>query len=221
MKIGLVLKTLASATALALSVVGGSSASATTIDFTTQTPGVITGSIGGVSFASSGGPGGAPNIGNVFNMDAKNSLNNGTYNASYGSDYPTASILDVIFASPTNNVSFMFNNFGGGNGAFYRALDAAGNLVSTGALDFGGDSYNPAYSTFNVSGSGISTLEFNNNQDAYNSWEFGISSLSYDASAPTGPGAPAPLVGGGLLSALAALMALATTRFGRRAGTFA
>jgi len=35
-----------------------------------------------------------------------------------------------------------------------------------------------------------------------------------------GPAAPAPLAGTGLLSAFAALMALAMTRFGRRAGTF-
>ena len=60
MKVELVdFKAATRAAALAFSFVGGSSASATTIDFTTSTPGVIIGLIGSFTFADFSGLGGA------------------------------------------------------------------------------------------------------------------------------------------------------------------
>ena len=60
MKVDLIdFKAATRAAALAFSFVGGSSATATTIYFTTSTPGVIIGSIGGFTFADFSGSGGA------------------------------------------------------------------------------------------------------------------------------------------------------------------
>lgn len=92
-------------------------------------------------------------------------------------------MLTATFSGLASDVSFTFNNYGGGNGSFYEARGAAGNLISTGIIDFSND-----FTTFiGMSGSGIKTLTWNNATNGDYSWQFGVGALSFTASAVPEP----------------------------------
>jgi hypothetical protein len=153
--------------------VTSASASAFTIDFSSLSPGPIS-SYDGLTFSVSGGPGdsGAPVIGYGYYGDVL-SLNNSVNWGSGTSGYPTGSTLDIVFPNLVSDLSFTFNNYGSSIGTFYKARDSADVVISTAVID----SVNN-FATVIVSGTGIKTLEINNNTGGGFSWIFGVGSIS-------------------------------------------
>lgn len=129
-------------------------------------------SAGGVSFSLSGGPGpgGTPKV-DSFGQPAIGNSPTG--------NYPTSEILQFSFSSPANNVSFFYSNYGF-NGSFYDAYSGV-TLVSSGVLG----SINGGLVT--VPGSGITSLQINNNTGGSYSWEFGVYSLTFTPAAVPEP----------------------------------
>jgi len=135
-------------------------------------------SLQGVTFSLIGGPGvlGAP----VIDGWGDNGLSNTT-----GGTYPTSEILNIQFGGVASNISFTFDNYGTNNGSFYTAYNAAGHVVSTGSVQ---NLEGGASSLVNITGSGITDLQFNNNANGSTSWLFDVGSLQANVSTVPEPG---------------------------------
>jgi hypothetical protein len=176
-------------------------AQAESIDFTTLAYGTpVTNQYPGVVFSLAGGGAttGSPVIGGwtgpTWGLSNTNSGN-----------YPTASILDIMFTSPVSDLSFTFENWGSGNGSFYTAYDGT-TVVDT--LDISGV---PAWGLVTVTGSGITELQLNNNTGG-GDWEFAVGGLSFTPDAATPEPGSFLLLGTGI----AGLAGLLRRRFSTR-----
>jgi hypothetical protein len=173
-------------------------ARATTINFSGLANGTtVTTQYAGVVFSLAGGPdsSGSPTIWNYAGAALANSNN---------SDYPTANILNVAFSAPVSNLSFTFDNYtnsGGGAATTYTAYNAADDVVATGNLQEAG-AVSGGFDLFTVAGSGITDLQFNNN-NGEDSWYYAVQTISY-----TG-GVPEPSTWALMLMGLAGLGAVA------------
>jgi len=139
--------------------------------------------------------------------------------------YPSASILDVGFAHPVNNLHISFNNFGRGaytpaHGPYTSYIycgkycsipvyhPAAGPVFNRGATTAGtydahgnqtgysfiGNTCGYGCTDLFIPGAGIKDLRLNNHAPGLD-WEFGLSKVSFDSSAPE-PSAWALMIGG-------------------------
>ena len=175
--------------AAALLTTFASAANAATIDFsalaegtavTTQFPGVTVSLLGGVD-------NGPAIVTNVFGDGL--ALTNSTTTF-----YPTAYTINFTFSGAANDVSFVYNNFGGFNGSSFSAYNGT-TLVSSGALDTNGGYFNT-----NVAGSDITSLVLSNGNST--AWQVGVTSLSFTAGAVPEPQSWAMLIAGfGLVGA--------------------
>lgn len=160
---------------LALAFAASTVAGAETINFNGMTPGTpITNQYSGVVFSLAGGgtATGAPEIGDWYNDSGANGLSN-----SNSGDYPTADILLLTFTTPVNDLSFTFDNFGYGNGSYYTVYDGT-TVLYTATLDTDVDGTD-GFFTFNVTGSNITSIAFNNNDSSDGSWEFALGEVTY------------------------------------------
>jgi len=153
--------------------VGSAQAASIDLDFSSYAPDTSLTYAQGVSFALVGGPdsGGAPTTSNNFGSEGGLLTN-----TRYGGDYPTAAILQFTFDGLVEDLSFVFNNAGSGSSggigdSFFQAFDESGLLLESGSI-------NGAYlDLFNLTSSGIKTIQFNNNTGGTDSWWFGVRSL--------------------------------------------
>jgi hypothetical protein len=192
---------LAGAAALFGATLAGS-AQATTINFSSLSPGtVVSNQFAGVSFAVVGGPGpdGSPVV-DLFEGGTPALLNSTT------DDYPSNAYLAITFAAPASNVSFGFANFGtpsfdgGGEAAppllkaptvrgesNWAAFDESNTLIGSGFL---WELQN--FEQVQV-GSNVSFLYITNGTDGSDSWIFGISQLNFNGAVPE-PGSWAMMI---------------------------
>jgi hypothetical protein len=132
-------------------------------------------SLPGVNFSLAGGPGagGTPSV-NSFGQPALGNSPTG--------EYPTSQQLVFSFTGAATDISFLFSNFGDNNSfgapTEYYAYSAADVLVSSGNIGSDNDV------TENVPGSGITKLVVDNGTGGGSSWEFGVYTLNFTASAP-------------------------------------
>ncbi len=181
-------------------------ASAATVDFSSFAAG-STPVVAGLSFALTGGPSanGTPVVGYGY-YDSVLSLNNSLVAASGSDGYPTGSTLTIDFASAVSGLSFTFNNYGSGIGAFFSAFDAANALVSTASIDNVGP-----FALVNVAGAGITKLVLSNNSGG-NNWVYGVGQLNYSPAVPE-PATWAMMIGGFAFAGAAMRRRSATVRF--------
>ncbi|GGE00190.1 hypothetical protein GCM10011529_02970 [Polymorphobacter glacialis] len=175
--------------AAALLTTFASAAGAATIDFSALAAGTaVTNQFAGVSVSLLGGVDNGPAIvADVFGEGLALTNSTTTY-------YPTAHTVNFAFGSGASDISFVYNNFGGGNGSSFSAYNGA-TLVSSGALDA-----TWGYFSTNVTGSGITSLVLSNNNST--GWQFGVTSLSFTAGAVPEPQSWAMLIAGfGLVGA--------------------
>ena len=132
-----------SALALLLGV-GPAHADSIFVDFSSYADGTPLSSVNGITLTLIGGPGptGVPLTG--FG---------GVTNSTTGA-YPTTNILDFAFATPVSNLSFTFDNLGGGDpgqrgDSFFKAFDSNGILLETGSLN------DASQTPFSLTSSGI------------------------------------------------------------------
>jgi hypothetical protein len=85
---------------------------------------------------------------------------NGISNSPTGA-YPTSEYLDFLFTSPASDISFTFNNFGGGNGSFYNVYEGSLTVADSGSLD--NDTFDNGFGTATLGDSGVTELQLSNN----------------------------------------------------------
>lgn len=169
-------------------------AAATTIDFTSITPGTaISTQYPGLTFSLVGGQQpGTPTVDRAFGTNTPPTLGNSTTD-----NYPTGTAINIAFAGLASGISFTFSNFGNNSGfapSNYTAFGAGNSVVSTGNL---GNVQN--LTLVPVAGSNILNLLISNGSNGTYSWLYGIGELTYelDASAAVPePASWAMMIGG-------------------------
>ena len=123
-----------------------------TYDFTTLTEGTSVASIPGatIQLQYSDGATGTAAIGWGY----------GISNSPTG-EYPTSEYLDFLFTSPASDISFTFNNFGGGSGSFYNVYEGSSTVADSGSLD--NETFDSDFGTATLSDSGVTELQLSNN----------------------------------------------------------
>ena len=76
-------------------------------------------------------------------------------------DYPTSEYLVFLFDSPASDISFTFDNFGGGNGSFYNVYEGSSTVADSGNLD--SDTFANSFGTVTLDDTGVTELQFSNN----------------------------------------------------------
>ncbi|HEY9041876.1 MAG TPA: PEP-CTERM sorting domain-containing protein [Rheinheimera sp.] len=84
--------------------------------------------------------------------------------------YPTAQILQFSFSTLVEEISFILDNYGSGNGSFWTAFGTDNSVLETGSFSSGGGA-------FSLSATNVAYIQFNNNQPSSN-WNFQVSSFS-------------------------------------------
>ena len=161
---------------------------ATTIDFTTMTPGTPVSSVDGVTFSLSGPPygSGVPAISRGAFYVTSTGLP-GLSNSPTGI-YPTSEVLTMTFPSPASGVSFTFTNWGDieGRGTFYTAY--YGVTSTTGSLNVSPYTGYVNFSSVDLSAlSGITSITIDNSVGSSRSWEFGVGELTFTRAAVPEP----------------------------------
>lgn len=161
-------------------------ASTVAIDFRSYGVGTAVTSAQGISFSlgGAGATSGAPVIDGWGN--------NGLSNSNSG-DYPTADDLVITFNGNASDVSFGFDNYGGGNGSGWTAYGAGGSVLGTGDLS---DVNNSMVSLGSLSGVQQLVLDNGNYSQYGSSWLFDVSSVSATVSAVPEPASIALMMAG-------------------------
>ena len=90
-------------------------------------------------------------------------------------------LLDIAFTSAASQISFTFDNYGDngsifGQPSFYRAFDAAHNLISQGNINTVQN-----FGLVTVSGTGITDLQIDDNRAG---WIFAVQKVNFTAAVP-------------------------------------
>jgi hypothetical protein len=186
-------------------VVAATSANAATINFDTLPTGtVVSTQFSGLVFSLAGsGPvtSGSPVVDQTFG-----GLMNSPAATGDSVDYPTATILNIAFATGADSVSFTFDNYGDNGTSAFTALGPGAVVVDTAIIPNDGSSFQ----TVTVTGTDITDLQITNGEPGTD-WGFAVGSLTYTPLAATPEPSSLMLLGTGILG----LAGMARRKFSR------